>query len=144
MSLLWVSHLLSSSTTIGKLLVVTLCLKNIKCCVNSRPIWKMAAKRVESSPSSSNNSLVVNQKRMHLRLAFIMSLTVVEFIIFQLPMSFIIIATLFEKKSHNFTIGKNGITIGYVLWCIDSMINPLWTTLLTKSRKVSGTQSSAN
>ena len=99
---------------------------------NYWPIWKQAHQKIRMESTTTISS---NQKRMQLRLAVIMSLTVIEFVIFQLPMSLMILATIIEKVTNHLTININLLTFNFCLWYFDSIINPLWTVLLTKRRQ---------
>ena len=64
-----------------------------------------------------------------------MSITVAEFFVFQLPMFGIALTTIFQKNVTGvFTLHSEWVCITFVCWFIDSIINPLWTTLLAKSK----------
>ena len=68
-------------------------------------------------------------------MAVIMSATVGEFFAFQLPMSAVVLATIFQTLSGSLTVQSNMVAIGYCLWFIDATVNPLWTTFLSQKRR---------
>ena len=64
-----------------------------------------------------------------------MSFTVIEFFIFQLPMSFVAMVVLYMKASGNIAVNPFLFSFTFAMWYIDAIINPLWTVFLAKSRK---------
>ena len=68
-------------------------------------------------------------------MAVIMSATVAEFFIFQLPLSVVVLMTIFQKLAGTLTMQNNMTALGYCLWFLDSIINPLWTTFLSTKTK---------
>ena len=89
-----------------------------------------------SSPSSPasfifhSSNATSPQQRIQIRLGVIMSLTVLEFCIFQLPMSSIIVATYILRFNNSLAMNANVATFTFAFWFIDAIINPLWTTML--------------
>ena len=67
-------------------------------------------------------------------MAVIMSVTVLEFFVFQWFLSAVILVTIFEKITGNFTTPTYMTAIGFCLLFIDSIMNPLWTTFLSQKR----------
>lgn len=100
---------------------------------NYWPIWRMALNKVQEK-----DSIAAIQKRRQIRLGVIMSVTVFEFVFFYLPMFAVIMTTVFQRFTRNLTMGNEWSTVGFSLWLLDSVFNPLWTTMLpTKKSKVS-------
>ena len=100
-------------------------------CFNYWPIWKEAVRMFKI------RSLICPEQQMHsvrkkrqIRLAIIMSLSVLEFCIFYFPQFCFIVVTVFQRLTGSVTLASEFSTIGCVLWLLDSIINPLWTTML--------------
>ena len=81
------------------------------------------------------DEVISGQKRLQIRLGVIMSLTVFEFFIFQLPWVIMGLLTFFQKNFGSLTIGTELSTFAMGMWYIDTAINPLWTTFLTKRKR---------
>lgn len=79
--------------------------------------------------------LCYRRKRRQIRLGVIMSMTVFEFFTFQLPWSAMVVTSFLQKSFGELTMGTEMSTIAILLWWVDSSINPLWVTFLTKSRQ---------
>ena len=69
---------------------------------------------------------------MQIRLALIMSMTVVEFNVFQLPFTLLVLSVLFETITGRLTIANEFATLSFACLWIDSIINPLWTSFISK------------
>ena len=82
------------------------------------------------------------QKKVQIRLAVIMSLIVLEFNIFQLPLSILVLTVLYQTLTGMVTIPHEFETVGLVFILIDSIINPLWTVFISK--KPNSNQTSTN
>ena len=73
-------------------------------------------------------------KRVQIRLAIIMSVTLVEFLLFQLP-TFVVIATiLVQLHQGSVTLANEAWSVCIMLKLVDCVINPLWTTILPKKK----------
>ena len=97
---------------------------------NYWPIWKLALKKDKKSNRCSSTNLVIVRKKRQIRLAIIMSFTVLEFFIFYMPQFGIVMATVFSRVTGSLTIDNEVTTIGWGLWFFDATFNPLWTTFL--------------
>ena len=99
------------------------------------PIWKLACTRV----SNQRRAVQQTTQNVQTRLAVIMSATVLEFFIFQIPMCCVILTTIYQQVAGSLLIQSDMAAVGFALWCVDSIINPLWTTFLSskKSNSVS-------
>ena len=64
-----------------------------------------------------------------------MSITVLEFSVFYLPMFSVIIAAVLQKATGYLTMPSEFSTMGFSLLLLDSIFNPLWTTMLSKSKR---------
>ena len=98
---------------------------------NYWPIWKQAYK----ARMSTNDVVVVGQKKMQIRLALIMSATVVEFVVFQMPSAVMALGTLVEKVTGHLHLGSSVLTFIFFLWYFDAAINPMWSVFLTKGKR---------
>ena len=101
-----------------------------------RPIWKNAWTKTKSISNRSPNSIAENQRRLQLRLAMIMSITVLEFNIFQIPFSALTLIVAYQIFQGELTVPHEFATVAFCLLWIDSIINPLWTSLISKSNKL--------
>ena len=79
--------------------------------------------------------MATSNQKLQIRLAVIMSVTVLEFFLFQLPFTAVVLTTILLKVTGNLTMTTEVSTFAFSLWYIDSIINPLWTTLLTNKKK---------
>ena len=103
---------------------------------NYLPIWKLALRQYEKPCDQGDSSVfVVVQKKRQIRLAIIMSFTVLEFFIFYLPQFCIVMATVYQKATGSLTISNNVTTFGWGLWFLDAIFNPLWTTFISKKKQ---------
>ena len=114
-------------------------------CFNYWPIWMEALRifrrRFSISPPPT---ILVQTRKRQIRLAVIMSFTVMEFLIFYLPQFIIIIASIYQRLKGSVTLSHEYSTFGCSLWLIDSIINPLWTTFLWKQLKIQSEPRSSN
>ena len=78
---------------------------------------------------------------LQLRLAIVMSMTVLEFIIFQLPATLLILTVMFQTITGQISIPHEFSTVAFAFLWFDSIINPLWTSFISrgfaKNNKVS-------
>ena len=104
--------------------------------ISYSPIWKLALQRSHDHKSSFGqpNSLVAIRKKRQIRLAIIMSLTVLEFFIFYMPQFGVVLSTIFCRISGFLTFGNEMTTFCWGLWFLDATFNPLWITILAKSQ----------
>ena len=102
----------------------------------NRPFWKQAYK----AKFGQMDSLIASRKQTHFRIGFILSITVVEFVLFQMPTAIFALATLTEKLVGTTTLGSGWLTLVFMLWYLDSAINPMWTVFITtaKTKKTVG------
>ena len=101
-----------------------------------RPIWKMAVVQMVPSRTSVDQFLTnQHRKQVQLRLAVVMSLTVFEFILFQLPAAFVIFSALYGKISGDLKTDSYMATFCFSLWYVDAIINPLWMVPLAKGQR---------
>ena len=108
--------------------VVSFSLPAVIIIFNYWPIWKEGIKKATNTSRSRN---------VHIRMAVIMSLTVVEFFLFQLPLSAVVLITIYQRITGVLTLQSFWTSIGFGMWSIDCIINPLWITFLSsKSRRV--------
>ena len=106
--------------------------------LNYRPIWKKALEKHASVLAKTAKVMPADrpvEKNVQIRLAVIMSLTVLEFNIFQLPLSILVLAIIYQTLTGMVTISHEFETVGIAFIIIDSIINPLWTAFISKKPK---------
>ena len=69
---------------------------------------------------------------IQIRLAIVMSVAVVEFIIFQLPTMLMMLTVMFQTITGNISICHEFSTVAFAFLWFDSNINPLWTSFISK------------
>ena len=87
------------------------------------------------SKGKAETTIAMRKKKLQIRLALIMSLTVLEFFIFYMPQFGIVMASLFARVTGSLTFGNEVTTFGWGLWFLDATFNPLWTTFLSKAKR---------
>ena len=100
-----------------------------------RPIWRNALERttiISTTGTMKSGRINVSQKKMQVRLALTMSITVLEFNIFQLPFTALVLAVVFESVLGKLTIPNEFATVAFCFFWTDSIINPLWTSFISK------------
>ena len=112
----------------------------------TRPIWKKmlrsASSQIETAAtttaatnsSSSSRNISAGQKRLEIRVGIIMSVTVLEFFIFQLPIAAVGLSTISQRLQGKLTMPTEPASICTMLKLFDCIINPLWTTFLSKAK----------
>ena len=90
------------------------------------------------TPAAAGNNVDENRKQVQIRLAIIMSVTVFEFMLFQLPGAYVVLSAFYGQISGNLIINSKVSTFCFSLWYIDAIINPLWMVPLAKGRRRSG------
>ena len=105
-----------------------------------RPIWKKALKKHAASSARTAAKVTTTtarpgQKKVQIRLALIMSFTVLEFNIFQMPLSILVLAVLYQTLTGMVTIPHEFETIALSFIWVDSIMNPLWTAFISKKPK---------
>ena len=103
-----------------------------------RPIWKQAYK---GARTARGNAATASPQSLQMRMALVMSVTVMEFFVFQLPMSAIVLMAIFQTLFGPLVMQTNMTALCLCLWFVDSIINPLWTNLLSKKRNNNVTSS---
>ena len=101
----------------------------------AKPHNSIAAVDNGGSTKSGNtlgNSLSKSRKKMQMRLAVIMSLTVLEFNIFQVPLTILVLTVLFQTYLGPLSITSEFTTVAFCFLWADSIINPLWTSFISK------------
>ena len=63
-----------------------------------------------------------------------MSITVLEFFLFQQPFSIAALISIVQKYSGKLTMDSEIATLTTSLWLIDSTVNPLWITIFSTRR----------
>ena len=104
---------------------------------NYWPIWKQALKGRRTVATNGTGSTAVStiqagQKKVQIRLALIMSLTVLAFNIFQLPFSILVLTILYQTLTGMVTMPHEFETAALCCIWLDSVINPLWTAFISK------------
>ena len=100
-----------------------------------RKIQMKRQKAMRSTTSCTTTMLADSQRKRQIRLAVIMSFTVLEFNVFYLPMFSVIIGAVLQKATGYLTMPSEYSTMGFSLWLLDSIFNPLWTTILSTSKR---------
>ena len=85
-----------------------------------------------STNNTLGNSMQKNKKKMQMRLAVIMSLTVLEFNVSQVPFTILALVVLFQTYLGPPSITSEFTTIAFCFLWADSIINPLWTSFISK------------
>ena len=80
-------------------------------------------------------TLGASQKMVQIRLAVIMSFTVLEFNIFQMPLSILVLVVLCQTQTGMVTVPHEFETIALSFIWVDSIMNPLWTAFISKKPK---------
>ena len=103
---------------------------------NYWPIWKTAIKKRSSVTNGTvtrvTSTVHARQKKVQIRLALIMSLTVLEFNIFQLPFTILVLVVLYQTLTGMVTMPHEYETAAFCCIWMDSIINPLWTAFISK------------
>ena len=72
------------------------------------------------------------QKKVQIRLALIMSLTVLEFIIVEIPLSTVVMVVIYQSLTGMVTLQHEYETAAFCIILVDSIVNPLWTAYISK------------
>ena len=72
---------------------------------------------------------------MQIRLALFMSMTVIEFNIFQIPFTVMVLTVLYQTVTGKVTLNHEFATFAFSILWSDSIINPLWTCFISKRVK---------
>ena len=80
-------------STIGQLTMKVLQFLSLFFFVFFRPIWKQAYK---GARTARGNAATASSQSLQMRMALVMSVTVMEFFVFQLPMSAIVLMAIFQ------------------------------------------------
>ena len=86
--------------------------------------------------STGTNQITTSTKKVQIRLAVIMSLTVLEFNISQIPISILVVTVIYQTMTGIVTIPHEFETIALSFIFTDSIINPLWTAFISKKPNI--------
>ena len=76
------------------------------------------------------------QRKMQFRLALIMSVTVGEFYLFQIPFSTLALIVAYKSFKGELSLSHEFATVAFSLLWFDSIINPLWTSFISHSNRI--------
>ena len=85
-----------------------------------------------SSTIKASKVIYVRQKKVQIRLALIMSLTVLEFIIVEIPLSSLVMVVIYQSLTGMVTLQHEYETAAFCIILVDSIVNPLWTAFISK------------
>ena len=80
----------------------------------------------------SNNGQIGDRFRnIHVFFSKLMICCVVEFILFQLPLSFILLLSMLETEQQSYKLQSSAVHLSYMAIVIDTIINPLWLSFVS-------------
>ena len=84
----------------------------------------------KEAKASYGRTLVKKIKQRQLKLAIVMACSVVEFLLFQIPLNVVVFLTIIEAKQNTFALKSSTSAICLILIYFEYIINPVWITFI--------------